>query len=1066
MPVKAIKHVNKGNIVFQSDVNYEQLYVSILRILGPDAPFAPLTIQGAMLLWTPVKPGVYKSLADAPDEVLVLWEQMRMDLKKRLAVQSMEYVLDIPDLSYVFYEEKLPVDDGVLRNKYNLLITGWACKYGNDPNDGDDGLRNRMFEAQKRHQNVIVKMQNHDKQPLCNADFVYVFENAVGKEIKTDSVGCYEQGICVVGAKLTYTYKLTGQSQSLKVLKNVEVYPLTFASTTDIYIQVIDQYGNPVQAHPVRVEYGSETFDVETDGLGKVELRQVLYFDSSSQMRIEVTDLGQETFDVECPQCNVTMRVNVPEKKNYYLRVIDEHGAVSAGHSMKLRGAVDGIYATDDNGIIPLGELNEGDKLDAESTARPEAGIQNFVIDEGQEEYVYQLPEKKPVEDLEGCYVKVIRRADKMIIPNYSLKFESDTMNGLRLTDANGIVPLENIHDGMSLSVYGKREEPYVFKISAAQKEYVIEVDEEVPHEEMTVKCHIKVVRGEDSAPVPDYYLRIESRTVNEQFRTDEAGVVLLGSMEVGTTMLVRVPDFAKPVEFLIEKEKEEYLIRLEEKETVRDMPCYIRVVRGKDMVPVENYSLHIDSETMKGNFKTDNYGILPMQHMQPGEQVECIVDSNADKKVSFVIEEGKDEYLIQLEDKPDVAIGDIMITLLDKDKETPVTPATITLKNKANQKFIQQNDSTGSIVVPRTFFKDGQKFLFHAEKVDHKIRDCKIRYVDTCDHYIVYLKEPVNWKRLLWLLLLPAILLLSLVQCKRDITVQTVDVNGAVIGGAEVRMEYKEHALYKEGRCFYNKDLLFRGVTDNAGYYTFEKVPCSIYSYIFYSFQSAYAAGNWKEIVKGKTEFVFHWRKDVEIVLYGRKIIQVKCAETDRPIPDASVYVKGNDVEVDTVMSTNENGLCALSLGAYTHVKPDKFQITATKEGYSGVQTNYDLYENVDQPLILYLNKPEPCRDQAADNNDRSQGNMAMKDYDMGVSQGVFLFEYYTDTAPDEIFIYDGSSSDLMNGTAACIFHYSGATDTQDYSHSENVSFSSRYICVVVKGGTNWGYIVRCPEP
>lgn len=1070
MPVKAIKYVNRGNIVFMSDANYEQLYGSILKILGPDAPLAPITMKGSMLLWIPPKPGNYKSLTDAPDEVLVLWEQVRKDLLKRLAVQNLEYVLDIPDLSYVFYEEKLPIDDGVLSNKYNILITGWACKYGNSSNNGDDGLRNRMFEAQKRHQNVIVKMQNHDNKPLSNADFIYEFENAAGKDIKTDSVGCYEQGICVVGAKLTYTYKLTGQSQSLTVLKNVEVYPLTFASTTDIYIQVIDQFGNPVQAHPVRVEYGSEIFDEKTDGLGKVELKQVLYLDPSLQMRVEVTGLQQEeqgVFAVECPRCNVTMRVDVPVRITYYLRVIDEHGVASVGHSMRLRGSVKGIYVTDDNGMISLGELNEGDVLDAESTVMPEAGTQSFVIKKGQEEYLYQLPEKKMVEYIDGCYVKVIRSTDKMFVPNYSLKFESDTMNGLRLTDANGIVPLENVYDGMSVWVYGKREEPYEFKISAVQKEYIVEVEEDIPQEKMMMRCHIKVVRGEDSAPVPDYYLRIESRTVNEQRRTDDAGVVLLESMEVGTDMKVYVPDFTEPVEFLIEKGKEEYLIRLKEKETVPEMSCYIRVVRGKDMVPVENYSLRIDSDTMRGNFKTDNYGILPLQHMSPGKQVECVVDPNADKKESFVIEEGKEEYLIQLEEIPDVALGDIMITLLDKDKETPVTSATITLKNKANQQFVQQNDSNGSIVVPRTFFKDGQKFRFQAEKVGRKIRGCKIKYVDTCDHYIVNLTDPVNWKRLLWLFLLPAVMLLSLVQCKRDITVRTVDVKGDAIGEALVQLEYEEHALFKESKWFYNKALQFRGVTDSTGYYTFEDVPCSIYSYIFYSFQSAYAAGNWNEIVKGKTEFVFHWRKAVDVVLYGRKVVQVRDAETDLPIRQARVDVKSSDIMgVDTIMFTNEDGLCAFSLGTYNLVKPNKFQVTATKTGYSGVMLkDVDMYGDTDQALIIYLNRPAPCQDHAADNNDGNQGNMAMKDYDMGVMQGTFHFEYYTDSAPDEISIYDGSSSELINGKATRIFHYSGATNTVNYSHSANVTFSSRYICVVVNGGTNWGYVVRCPN-
>ena len=320
MPIKAIKHVNKGNIVFQSQANYDQIYSSILKVLGKDAPFAPLTIQGAELLWNPVEKGTYKSLSEAPDEVLVLWEQVRKELQKRLSDQHLEFVLDIPDLSYVFYKENASVADGALNNRYKLLITGWACKYGiNESDEGDDGLKSRMFEAKKRHQNVIVKMQNPEKQPLGNADFLYMFENAAARDIKTDALGCYEQGICVVGAKLTYTYKLTGQSQTFTVMKNIEVYPLTFASTTTIYIQVTDQYGQSIQSHPVRVEYGEKVFDTSTDGLGEICLPDILYLDASMQLSVAVGDLGQGIFRVDYPESHITMQVNIPEKIQYYL---------------------------------------------------------------------------------------------------------------------------------------------------------------------------------------------------------------------------------------------------------------------------------------------------------------------------------------------------------------------------------------------------------------------------------------------------------------------------------------------------------------------------------------------------------------------------------------------------------------------------------------------------------------------------------------------------------------------------------------------------------------------------
>ena len=82
-----------------------------------------------------------------------------------------------------------------------------------------------------------------------------------------------------------------------------------------------------------------------------------------------------------------------------------------------------------------------------------------------------------------------------------------------------------------------------------------------------------------------------------------------------------------------------------------------------------------------------------------------------------------------------------------------------------------------------------------------------------------------------------------------------------------------------------------------------------------------------------------------------------------------------------------------------------------------------------------------------------------------MGQQGGQFLFEFYTDSAPDHIMIYDGTSSDYAAGKAALIYNYDGATNTTSYSEKEIIVFSSSFICVVVDNGTNWGYYVHCPN-
>ena len=87
MPSKPIMHANKGKLVFLNNGSYDQLHSSILRVLGKDAPFAPITIQGSMLSWAPLKPDKYISIDKAPDDIsgslLVLWEQLKKDLLPR-----------------------------------------------------------------------------------------------------------------------------------------------------------------------------------------------------------------------------------------------------------------------------------------------------------------------------------------------------------------------------------------------------------------------------------------------------------------------------------------------------------------------------------------------------------------------------------------------------------------------------------------------------------------------------------------------------------------------------------------------------------------------------------------------------------------------------------------------------------------------------------------------------------------------------------------------------------------------------------------------------------------------
>lgn len=1091
MPSKPIMHANKGKLVFLNNGSYDQLYSSILLVLGKDAPFAPLTIQGTTLSWSPVKPGRYISIKDAPEDIsgslLVLWEQLKKDFRPRLSAQKLDFVLTIPDSSYIFYMENSDCKDGVLNHRFKLMITGWACQFGHSDNQvGDDGKTGAMFEAQGKHQNVIVKMQDAQEMPIANSSFLYSFGDSILDEIKSDATGHYTQGICVIGSKLTYTYKKTGQTQSIVVQKNIEEYPVTFAPIVNIHIKVVDQHNQPIQAHSLRVEYGTNHFVANTDGLGTVHFENVLYLDSQLLMTVMVEGLGTETFNVNYPECNVTMRVEVREEMHPILRVVRDGVAVSE-HSIRFSGKMTGTYGLNKEGFIALEGLKVGDSFEAESMSEAEAGVQKYVIEEGKEEYIYLLPTLRTAEPDEpngpdepekpeppvnpvsvDCHVKVVKGESRTPVSEFSLRFESEPMNGTRLTDQAGVVPLENMTDGTLLKVYTSNEEKAIeFIIKTTQKEYLIQIPEDEPKKPVSISCYVKVVKGENQTPVPGYSLRFESEPMNGTRLTNQTGTIPLENMVDGILLKVYLPDEPKSIEFTINADQEEYLIQIpdDKQKEPETMACHIKLVKSDGQTPVGNYSLRIDSSTMYGNFLTDTYGILPLENMKPGSQLTCYTKMDG-APITLHIEEGKEEYLVLLDEpQPEVKLGDIMITLVDKDKVTPITPAMITLTNNQKNRFVQQNDYAGNIIVPRTFFTHNQKVRFHAEHEKQRIRDCKFKFFDDCDHYIIHLTDPFPWKRLFWLLLLPLILLLSLIRCEHDITVHTVDTKGNDIPSAMVQLKYTEHALYKQGEFFYNKIQQYQGITDKEGNYTFKDMPCSVYSYIFYSFQNALAKGSRNALSYGSTSFLFHWNKNVDVVFTNNKIVQVRSSKTNQPISQARVDInRTNENKIDTTMITDERGLCTIQ-ESYDMLFDRIAQLTATKTGYSGTQLkDIPINENDSLPLIVYLDQPEPCQDQMANNNDRNQGNVAMRDYDMGIKSGQFILNYYTDSAPDDISVFDGSSSDYVNGIAARIFHYNGATNTTTYQNYATITFTSQFICVVVKGGTNWGYTVQCP--
>lgn len=109
-------------------------------------------------------------------------------------------------------------------------------------------------------------------------------------------------------------------------------------------------------------------------------------------------------------------------------------------------------------------------------------------------------------------------------------------------------------------------------------------------------------------------------------------------------------------------------------------------------------------------------------------------------------------------------------------------------------------------------------------------------------------------------------------------------------------------------------------------------------------------------------------------------------------------------------------------------------------------------------------------CSDVEANNGNGKRGDHSIGEHSLG-QPGTFVFKFYTNTAPDVIRVYDGSILDVKTGKAPLIFIFGDddvATDTVDYSDPRfhrKLESKAGVVTVVVDNGTDWGYIVNCPE-
>lgn len=563
----------------------------------------------------------------------------------------------------------------------------------------------------------------------------------------------------------------------------------------------------------------------------------------------------------------------------------------------------------------------------------------------------------------------------------------------------------------------------------------------------------IRVVNA-DGIPQDQHALNINGI----RYITENDGGVSLGEKNVGSTIFAASEKFPYVADtFLVEKGREEYILTLPISE---EQNVYLKVI-NQDNEPMPG--LQVGIQLIKGDNRlhiTDTNGVVYIGKLNVGDVFTAMA---AKVSAHFTVKKGIEEYVLRI-----VTPKTVIIRLYDIDGEI-IPGASITLKNHKGVKVTKITDLNGEIQQPYEYFTHQEKVKVHTElqKEKHtKVDNCSIKFDQACLDYEIRLKKKFPWGCLYKLLGVLLLLLLLLVRCNKDVVVQTVTENGIPISGATVNYDHTERALWKGGEVFYSHVEHGVGLTDSLGYYTFSNQRHSIASWIFFNLtrETVYATKNFLE---GVQNFYFHWQGNltgpIKVIMQGEIRICVKDAVTQRPISNANIQgtysEEGITKQIDVV--TDGDGYARLEVIDSKGRFEDVF---ITKTGYSGDRIYQLSFLDIsNQELVIYLNPPIPCSDQSLENSKRDKSDHCVVDYDMRQPSGRFVFKYYTDSAPDEIIVYDCSSVDIK--PEKMIFHYSGSTNTSTPEDYKELTFSSQQICVVVNGQTNWGYVVGCPR-
>lgn len=330
-----------------------------------------------------------------------------------------------------------------------------------------------------------------------------------------------------------------------------------------------------------------------------------------------------------------------------------------------------------------------------------------------------------------------------------------------------------------------------------------------------------------------------------------------------------------------------------------------------------------------------------------------------------------------------------------------------------------------------------------------------KFNYSSASDNYECTVSPGIPlW---VWLIVGAVVLVIAsfFIRWDKDMTVQVVDDMNRPVEQADVAVSYKARFC-----PWVTKDIALHAMTGANGEVVVKDMPVSVWSFLFYHNEPVEVKGSKGSASDAKT-VALHSKDKVVLHLKfpGQSVelqVRVVDAFTGAPIAGAEV-LPTYDGNGQPILTTDANGMATLS--GIT----DRTTVCAPAR-HPGYEPNDTTIYN-EQALNLRGKVTDiPLCPQVKCNqtieHTTYQPHVKIDKIDLGKADTDFVFNYFTDTYPDHMRVYDENGKLLFDATDI-------ATDSSTLT--KTIHSTTRCISVTVdtydsETGSNWSFLVGCP--